>query len=508
MDSSGKILELGQLGQQISPIRTKGARVVLCQGHFNIVHPGHLRFLQRAKELGECLVVAVQGTDHLQEEYRSQYFSEQERLESVAALHLVDFVILLQVEFTIEWAIGEIGPDYYVVGKEFQHERAAEMQGQLQALEKVGGQVVYHADKAQSEGRIPHSSKEKIDRDRILQFYQACAKQSIDINALKDHLLRFSECRLLVIGDTIVDSYISCEAVGMSSEAPLIVAKELETEKYLGGAGIVAAHVKALGASCDYLSVVGADDAADFATEKLGEYGVNARLITDDSRPTTFKTRFLVGNQKVFRLSKLKDHALLPKIENRLIGELEAIAADYDGIIVSDFNYGVLTERVTNTLAELAQTHSLVLAADMQCSSQVGDIRKYHGYDLLCPNEKEARISLHSQEAGLEWIANELLETAAANNLILKLAGSGFIAYSRTGTPYRSQHFPALVSNPLDVVGAGDSLLAAVATSLCGKLDIMEAAALSVCVASLAVQVMGNVPVQAKTVKALLDSLS
>jgi rfaE bifunctional protein kinase chain/domain len=511
MDSS-KRLDPNGLEERVVLERRDKKRVILCQGHFNIVHLGHVRFLQYAKKLGDCLVVAVHGTDHLPAELRSRYFSEQDRIAGVAAQHVVDYVTLLDGEMTVDELIRRLRPDYYVLGQEFERERALEVQGQLESLQEVGGQVVFHSGEVQYSISPPRHMREDIDQERLLQFYQACDKQNVYIGKLKKRVDDFTQCRLLVVGDTIIDSYVNCEAVGMSSEAPLVVAKELETQNYLGGAGIVAAHAHALGASCEYLSVVGDDDVAGLAAEKLREYGVKEHLITDTSRPTTFKTRYLIGNQKVFRLSRLEDHPLLPREEEKLIAELERLAPDCDGIIVSDFNYGVVTQRVIETLARLGKLHSLMLVGDLQCSSQIGDIRRFYGYDLLCPNEREARISLRNREGGLEWIAKELLETSAVCNLILKLGAAGLIAYSahsRTGSFdfHLSQHFPALVSDPLDVVGAGDSLLAISAISLCCGLDIMAAAALGTCVAALAVQNMGNVPVQADMLKDFLDNI-
>jgi rfaE bifunctional protein kinase chain/domain len=510
---ANKIVEIDDLAASIAREREAGQRIVLCQGHFNVVHPGHVRFLQYAKNLGERLVVIVLGTGHLPDDFRSHYFNEEDRLANVEALHFVDYVYLLQGTSTPEGVIELLRPDYYVLGQEFEQELAGSVEEQLQVLKEAGGQVVFHSGGAEYGDRAPQSVREVLDRERLLQFLQTCAKQDVEIGKLKKKLADFSKCRLLVIGDMIVDSYVSCQALGMSSEAPLVVAKELESLNYLGGAGIVAAHVSALGASCEYLTVVGEDREAEFAADKLAAHGVKAHLIADRSRPTTFKTRFLIENQKVFRLSRLNDHPLLPVIEGQLIDRLIELAPHFDGVIVSDFNYGVMTKHVIETLAELAERHSFKLIGDLQCSSQIGDIRRLQGYDLLCPNEKEARISLHSRDAGLEWIAKEMFKTAATRNLILKLGASGLIAYTSYPSTanddlHRSQHFPALVSNPLDVMGAGDALLATTAISLCCGLDIMESAALGVCSAALAVQNMGNVPITTEALSAFLDNMN
>ncbi|NBU98386.1 MAG: hypothetical protein EBS19_09285 [Spirochaetia bacterium] len=123
-------------------------------------------------------------------------------------------------------------------------------------------------------------------------------------------------------------------------------------------------------------------------------------------------------------------------------------------------------------------------------------LSKFINFHLLCPTEREARIALSNQEDGIEWIANTLLKKTNADHLLIKLGAEGFVTYSQIfhKDTYK-EHFPALVSNPVDVAGAGDSLLAAMASSLCSGANIMEASAIGACMAALAVQRVGNIPV-------------
>ena len=133
---------------------------------------------------------------------------------------------------------------------------------------------------------------------------------------------------------------------------------------------------------------------------------------------------------------------------------------------------------------------------DLQCSSQVGNIAKFQNFHLLCPTEREARISIGAQDEGIEWVARAMIERTGASNLIMKLGSDGFIAYSTEADGFiNSQHFPALNPNPVDVAGAGDSLLSAVAVGICSKNTLMQSSALGACMASLAVDQVGNLPV-------------
>ena len=131
----------------------------------------------------------------------------------------------------------------------------------------------------------------------------------------------------------------------------------------------------------------------------------------------------------------------------------------------------------------------------MQCSSQVGDIKKFENFDLICPTEKEARIALGSKDFSIEWLANKIIEKTNSKNLIMKLGGDGFVAYeTKTDSFVNRQHFPALNVNPLDVTGAGDSL-AALSVGISSGSSVMKSSIIAAVVASLAVQNMGNIPI-------------
>ena len=156
----------------------------------------------------------------------------------------------------------------------------------------------------------------------------------------------------------------------------------------------------------------------------------------------------------------------------------------------------------------LAQQHSLLLFGDLQCSSQVGSITRFKGFSLLCPNERELRLALQDKDSGLENLSQQLLEQTACERLLIKLAAEGFIAYDRNRDgSMRSQAFPALSVNPLDVAGAGDSVLAVMAAGLASRQAMMPTAALACCMAALAVETMGNTPISAGALRNNLEEM-
>jgi len=231
-------------------------------------------------------------------------------------------------------------------------------------------------------------------------------------------------------------------------------------------------------------------------------------LVGDNSRPTTFKIRYLVNNQKMFRVSRMKEHGLSQQVEDKIIKKLKDAAPLIQGILVSDFVYGVITPRVLKTITDLSKKYQLMIFGDLQCSSQVGNVAKFKNFELLCPTEREARIAIGTQGGGVEWVANTLMKQTNSRNLVMKLGGEGFIAYeTETDEFVNRQHFPALSINPVDVSGAGDSLLAALSVGLCSGATLMQSSAIGAGMAALAVQQVGNIPVSNQQLKNYLSQI-
>ena len=500
-----KVLKLSSLISEGSVSRFSGA--VLCFGHFNSIHPGHLRHFQTARELGDPLVVAIEGDKDLLDIERSQYFGEDDRAGAVAALSLVDQVVILD-QGTLDELVECLDFQALVLGKEYEKLRAKKVQRAVAIAAKKGTRIVYDAGETlYSDVRLLSNTLNQLEQQNWEQFKQAQKAQGVDISEVFQKMQSGPAPNILVLGDTIVDRYVACDPIGMSNEAPVVVVKEIDNRDYIGGAGIVASHAASLGAQCTYMSVIGEDDNGEFARVALEKAGVRPVLFSDPARPTTFKIRYMVENQKLFRVSRLKEHSLASDIERQFIDILEKTAKDLDGIVVGDFVYGVVTPEILKTVQAIASAHSIPLYGDLQCSSQMGNILKFSDFSVLCPTEKEARIALGNQDDSVEFLANLVIDRTRCSNLILKMGGAGLIAYGvdrQTEEVTSKQHYPALTANPVDVTGAGDALIASLAVALAKGCSLMEAAAFSTCVSGVAVQSLGNRPVNLEDVRRFL----
>ena len=122
----------------------------------------------------------------------------------------------------------------------------------------------------------------------------------------------------------------------------------------------------------------------------------------------------------------MEQASISKSIEEKIIQELEKSAKNANGIVVSDFVYGVITEKILNKIHELANINDLLLFGDLQCSSQVGSIMKFKNFSLLCPNEREARIALHEKDLDLESLSNKIMEDTFLQEINNEIRSSRF----------------------------------------------------------------------------------
>ena len=466
---------------------------ILGYGHFNSIHTGHIRYLNYAKDLNDLLLVAVL------KDYPSKglVFSQYERAESLAQLGIANAVILLP-DNNLENAVKTIKPKQVILGKEYENSELPHIKETIKFLKKTKKSIYFHAGEINyANTELLTVSEDNLKNFRELEFAKALKKQKISVENLIETSKKIKKTKLLVIGDSIVDQYIACEALGMSAEAPVIVVKELEEKSFVGGAAIVASHITGLGSKCKFISVIGQDETGKWLDKQLKINSVESNLLVDEKRPTTFKKRYMVENQKLFRVSRLDDHMVDKETTNNILKYIKKKALDVNGIIISDFVYGMITDELIEEIVRFAKENKIKLYGDLQCSSQVGDISRMKDFTLICPNEKEARIAIKNKDIGSEELCRTLIKKTNCKNLIMKLGANGFIVYSKeeSNTP-SIQAFPALSVNPVDVSGAGDTLLSIMAAGISSGSNIMHVAALACCGSAIAVDTMGNKPIE------------
>jgi len=477
-------------------------KTVLISGHFNVIHPGHKRFVEYAKSHGKQLVIALQSDEFLlKKNTNERYFLESERANSIASLSEVDYVIILN-EMSLITLISQLKPDFYVLGSEFRNGLFKEVEVYVNKAKEVGSKVLYHSGEIHySTALLLKSNVELLSEKNIIEFKNACNRQNINLNHLINNQDILSNTNILVIGDSIVDQFIACDPLGMSSEAPVLALKEIDRKEFIGGAAIVASHVSALGVNTFFLSITGDDEAGRFIQREHEKNNIKSFIFLDHERPTTFKIRYMVEAQKMLRVSKLEEKNISPILETEIISALEKIIPDMDGIVVSDFVYGVITPNILKAIVKIAKHNRVKLFGDIQCSSQTGNLLKFKNFSTLTPTEREVRIALVDKDSGIEHLAKQIIAELELDNLIITLGAEGLIVYEKKENTIISEHFPSLIANPIDVAGAGDAFLATLSLNICIGKTVMEAAAIGTCAAAISVSRLGNISISANEIK-------
>lgn len=481
----------------LAAIRAKAGpkrRIAFVSGNFNILHPGHLRLLRFAAENGDILVVGVNADGG-----PGVTLPQEDRLESIRSLTVVGEA------FIVQDPIGEVlealRPDVVVKGKEYEARENPEQA----VVAAYGGRLLFSSGEMQLSSANLLRDEHRAASTVIRRPRDYLARHGFRMADLKAALEKVRGLRVLVIGDLIVDTYIECDPIGMSQEDPTLVVSPIEERTFVGGAGIVAAHARGMGADVRFLSVSGEDAEADFARKALADFGVEAELLADSTRPTTLKRRYRARDKTMLRVNRLRQHPIEHDIAARVVARAAEALPNTDLLLFADFNYGSLPQPVVDALIGIAQAHGVTMCADSQASSQLSDISRYRGMDLITPTEREARLALRDFEAGLVIVAEALQKKARAKHVLITLGGEGVLAYAEKDGEFRTDRLPAFNAAPKDAAGAGDSLFTSSALLMAAGTDFWQSAYLGSLAAACQVSRIGNVPLTADELIAELD---
>ena len=489
-DYRAKIKTLEELARAIGP-RPRAKTVIMCHGMFDIVHPGHLRHLMYAKEKADLLVASLTADAHATKADFRPYVPQDLRAANLAALEMVDFVIIDPHATPIEH-IKYLQPDYFAKGYEYFSEGVPpKTQEEIDTLESYGGEIVFTpGDVVYSSSRLIESAPPKLGVEKLLALMES---EGFGFDRLRQALGLFRGVRVHVVGDTIVDSYSHCSLLGATAKSPTFSVKHEKTDVFAGGAAVVAKHVKAAGADVSFSTVLGNDAVKDFVLKDLEEAGIAVHAYVDRTRPTTQKERFIADGYKMLQVDRVDNRAISDRALRALGESLAASAAEV--VIFSDFRHGIFNRKSIRLLRERIPDGALKIA-DSQVSNRWGNILEFTDFDLVTPNEREARFALGDQDSVVRPLALQLFRLARCKHLILKLGERGILGYRTPGhMPREFFTVDSVVDTLVDPVGAGDALLAYASLGLARTGDIVLASILGSVAAAIACEYQGNRPV-------------
>lgn len=323
---------------------------------------------------------------------------------------------------------------------------------------------------------------------------------------LLDWIPRFAGLRVLVIGDVILDEYLTGRATRMSREAPVPVLEFESRQLIPGGAANPAANIAALRGKAVQVGVVGEDSEATLLREVLQQQGIDTSgLVTDATRPTTVKTRVMAQMglrfpQQVARLDKLSREPISPAVERELLALIEARLPSTDAILFSDYHGGMLTPSLVEAVRKRSGT--LLLASDAQ-----GEFDKYVGTSVVKCNADEARAYLRRPLTSDDDFASAARELRRALQLTVGMVITrGADGATLADTDDSVTHCPAPATTEVyDTVGAGDTAVAVLTLALACGTPLADAVMLANFASGIVVKHVGNYSPTPDELKAAIE---
>jgi rfaE bifunctional protein kinase chain/domain/rfaE bifunctional protein nucleotidyltransferase chain/domain len=512
-----KICSWAELLERREVARRAERRVVHCHGCFDIVHPGHIRHLRQARQLGDVLLITITGDAGVAKGVGRPLIPQELRAENLAALDLVDWVYVEPAPTAVD-LLDAVQPDVYVKGQEYAANQHAGFAAERAAVERHGGRVVFTSgDVVFSSTALIAGMTDSIDPadQRLTELLR---NPMLHPEQLQQRLTGFRGKRAVVVGEVIEDRYVFCDPPGVAGESPVLALRPVHERAFDGGAAVVARHLAALGAAATLVTALPDDlGVVEPLRERLAAEGVTLAFVRQET-PMASKHRFLVGHEKVVKVDWVRQAVLDAREQDRLVALTAEHAAGCDAAVVTDFGLGLfsgpLLDRVTAAMRPLVR----VMTGDV--SGHRNHLRSMRRMDLVTPSESELRSATRMYDESLPVAAWSYLSTSATGAMIVTMGAEGLVTFEpiekaparaedaeEWRTRLRSEHVPALTPQVVDALGCGDALLAAATLARASGGSLLEAAFVGSLAAGIHGSRIGNVPVDFATLRRRVETL-
>jgi rfaE bifunctional protein kinase chain/domain len=375
---------------------------------------------------------------------------------------------------------------------------------EMDVLDSYGGEVIFTpGDIVYSSSHLIETAPPSIADDKLMVLMSG---EGLTFADLRDAVLKLSGIRVHVLGDTIVDSYTQCSMIGGMTKTPTLSVRFEARHSFTGGAAIVAKHLRAAGGEVVFSTVLGEDALKEQVLRDLAETGVRCLPVVDPTRPTTNKDAIVVEGYRLLKIDTLDNRSISEKALRQFATQIASTATD--AVVCSDFRHGIFNR---HTIPELvaAIPANAYRVADSQVASRWGNILEFKGFDLITPNEREARFALGDQDSVVRPLGVELFNRAECKTLMLKLGDRGMITFrDRPAIDARSFFtVDSFAERAVDPVGAGDALLAYATLAMVATRSEVVASILGSFAAGIECERDGNVPVAQADLLAKIDRI-
>ncbi len=464
MPQNPKLKSLNELAGILDQERAASREVVHCHGVFDLLHIGHIRYLQKAKQLGDLLVVTVTPDRFVNKGPHRPAFEEQLRADAIAAVECVDFVAINEWPTATE-TIELLKPNVYAKGAEFRDRKTPELLREEAAINSAGGRIELVEEVTSSSSQLLNEYLSPFS-DQV-EHYLRTFRQSVPASSVTEPLSNLRSLKVLVVGEAIIDEYYSCATLGGSSKAPIVATRYESHDRYVGGALAVANHIAGLCDNVDLLGMLGEIDSHEEWIRGQLRPNVNPQFSLRADAPTIVKRQYRESyfGVPLFEMNTFSPQPLRGDEATELASLLEQRAGNYDLVVVADYGLGMLNAESTRALCQ----NSKYLAVTTHASAaNVGyhTVSRYEQADYFSIAEHELRLECRSRSDEIPTMLQDVSDRLQAGIAAVTIGKQGCICYDGKDL----HEAPALATRVVDRTGAGDAFFAI--TALCAAADV------------------------------------
>ncbi len=488
MTGNKKILGISELARILEK---RGSRkVVHCHGVFDLLHIGHIRYFEQAKQAGDILVVTLTPDRFVDKGPQRPAFDEHLRAEGLASPPVVDYVAVNPWR-TAEETLRLLRPDVYAKGSEFkdgEDNRIGKIGPEMAVIKEIGGRMLFTEDIVFSSSNLINRFLSGMSHEQ--QEYMQLFRNRHSLEDIEAVLDRMTDLRVLVIGDAIMDEYNYGEAMGKSSKEPVLALRHESSDLFAGGVIAVANHVAGFTGSVDLACLLGDRDSHEKLIRDSLADNVTPRFFYQKDAPTIVKRRFIdtPSLNKLLEIYVMDDSGLDPESDKAFRKDIKEGLGGYDLVIVADYGHGAISQAMADMLSE----HAPYLAVNTQANA--GN----RGFHTISRYRKADFVSLASHEFQLEFRGSrrqfrrdmDTLGKRLKSSIIVVTGGqTGCTVWDVDGEYAR---VPAFSTQAVDRVGAGDAFLSVAALAARLDADRELLGFIGNIAGALAVRVVGN----------------
>ena len=470
--------------------KLKNKKIVLCHGVFDLIHIGHIRYLKKAKELGNFLVVSVTKDEFVNKGPGRPAFNTEQRMRLLSELKFVDHVCESS-DFTAVKVIEKIKPKFYCKGIDYPLDKLKKdinLKAEINAVKKNKGEFVLITE--------PKFSSSQLINENLLQNFNNDCKEYIksikkimNLKNIYSEIANLKKLKVLVLGEMIIDNYVFIDPVGKSGKEPILIYKKKEENKFLGGTGYISNLISSFVKSVELVTLLGEKkEELRFIKNNLDKK-IKLHYQVKKNSPTIVKTRYLDSyrNNKIMGIYKMNDEMISKIEEKKYIVKIKRLLKNSDLIIVADYGHGLFSKAIRNEIEKYKDK--------MFLNTQINSFNRgfhtlshYKKTHALMLNESELRHEMKDQNSNLKILLKKLRKKINFEHLI--------VTQGRNGSTHfvKNKEFicPAFSDNALDATGAGDTFFALASLGLAGKIDYRLVNLISSMSAGYAVQNLSN----------------